>query len=349
MNYKVVSFFILLCSNIITFSMPKWPLFYADSYNISCGPFGQLHQFDGCKYGKSFRKLCMSGSLQITSKEPFPDSVYFKVEQEVDESDLLLVHTQSYLDDLYQSGVIAKIVEIPLLRFMPNFLLQRLLLKSMRFATQGTIQALIRAYEFKEAVINLGGGYHHACADHGEGFCVYNDICIAIKKLRQRYPMVKILYVDLDAHQGNGVSSICKDDRQVVIFDIFGKNNYPVFGNSSLKGVKYSYPVQFNISDSEYLGYVKHLAKIITQEKPDIIIYNAGTDILGSDPLGRFNISFEGIIQRDQMVFQYAKNNNIPILMVTSGGYTNQSSDLIAASISNLIDKKLFVPISSSL
>ncbi len=360
---KFITFFlgILLCFNTILLSklsvqnnLVKWPLFYTANYNISFGLLDKMHPFEGNKYGKALDILLQALPCANCKPSKFfipvsslnaeqVKSLYFNIEKEVALQDLLLVHTQEYLDSLNSSSSVAQITEVPALKYLPNFIVQRSLLQPMRYATQGTIDALIRAYESKQSTINLGGGYHHAYADHGEGFCVYNDIAIAIKKLHQKYPQVKILYVDLDAHQGNGVSAILASDPRVVIFDVFGKYNYPVYG-SSPKGVKYSYPVASGIQDKEYLEYVALLKNAINQEKPDIIFYNAGTDILDGDPLGHLKISFDGVIRRDEIVFQEVKKHNIPVVMVTSGGYTAQSAALIAKSIINLSAKKLFVP-----
>lgn len=333
----------------------KWPLFYSENYNISFGPLDKMHPFEGQKYGKALDIVLKSLPIDngrpckciITYSALNADSIkklYFNVEKEVSQEDLLLVHTQEYLDSLNSSSVVAKVTEVSALAYLPNFIVQRYLLAPMRYATQGTIDALLQAYESKQFVINLGGGYHHAYADHGEGFCVYNDIAIAIKKLHQKYQEAKVLYVDLDAHQGNGVSSVLGTDSRVIIFDVFGKYNYPVFG-SNPKGVKYSYPVSFGIKDQEYLECVELLENVIEQEKPDIIFYNAGTDILDGDALGRLKVSFEGVIRRDEMVFEYAQKYNIPLVMVTSGGYTAESASLIGRSIINLSDKKLFRPV----
>lgn len=333
----------------------KWPLFYSNNYNISFGLLDKMHPFEGQKYGKALDIALKS--LPIHNGRPSKcliefsalsansvEKLYCNVEKEVSQEDLLLVHTQEYLDSLNSSSAVAKVTEVSALGYLPNFIVQRCLLAPMRYATQGTIDALLQAYESKQSVINLGGGYHHAYADHGEGFCVYNDIAIAVKKLHQKYPEAKVLYVDLDAHQGNGVSSALGTDSRVIIFDVFGKYNYPVFG-SDPKGVKYSYPVPFGMKDQEYLACIALLESVIEQEKPDIIFYNAGTDILDGDTLGRLKVSFEGVIRRDEMVFEYAQKYNVPLVMVTSGGYTSESASLIGQSIINLAYKKLFMPV----
>ena len=339
---KLKRFLLLALLLPYTAIFARYPIYYNPNYNISFGPFNALHSFDGQKYGRVISLLVTKLLYPDTVKIPVnaEDDVYCRVSHEVVDKDLRLLHSEQYLESLNRSSSVARVTEVSALSCVPNFITQRLLLSPMRYAVQGTIDASMRAYTEKTATINLGGGYHHAYANHGEGFCVYSDIGIIIKKLKQMQPDIKVLYVDLDAHQGNGVSYIFKNDPNVIIFDMFGKDNYPVWGRDP-KGVKYSYGLDFNIEDKEYLANVKLLQQVIKQEAPDFIFYNAGTDILKGDKLGGFRVSKAGIIQRDEMVFQYAKENNIPVVMVTSGGYTKESAVVIADSITNLVNKDL--------
>lgn len=161
------------------------------------------------------------------------------------------------------------------------------------------------------------------------------------------------MYIDLDAHQGDGVelgleSYIKNTDPEkprLVVFDIYGQDNYPGY-NRARDFIQYNRPItdlRFHmrsaVTDAQYLDQVAELATIIPHEQPDIIFYNAGSDIYKQDPLGRLSISQNGIIQRDEMVFRYAKKHNIPIVMTLSGGYTKKSAQIIGKSIANLLEK----------
>lgn len=173
---------------------------------------------------------------------------------------------------------------------------------------------------------------------------MYADIPLAIKMAQEKNPGLKVMVVDLDAHQGNGCSTLLKDESifknpdLVTIFDVHNKNKYPNgHDKGAQKGVLYNYGISSKTTDNEYLTIVKDgLGAALETIKPDLIIYNAGTDILKGDHVGGLNISKEAIIKRDELVFGHALNRKIPIVMVLSGGYTDQSHEVIEESIENL-------------
>ena len=327
MKTKVYLFSLLMVLMSSITLAAQLPLVYHRYYNISFWGFDRLHPFDSKKYGKVYDYLVNKVGIN-------PES--FHVPKKVSGEDLLKVHSQEYLTSLSSSSTLGKITEMPILEWVPNFLLQRKLLDPMRYATQGTIDAVFLSLEHGWA-INLSGGYHHAKADNGEGFCVYADIPLAIYKLHEKYPSYKVLIVDLDAHQGNGHEMICGTDSRVSIFDVYNKDIYPRDWNAQ-HSITYNYPVQSYIEDAEYLKIVQDgLSKAIQDSQPDVIIYNAGTDILAGDNLGRMSVSEKGIILRDELVFTAAYEAHIPITMVLSGGYTNQSASIISQSIENIL------------
>ncbi len=308
----------------------KIPIIYHPSYDIGFFGLEKLHPFDSKKYGKVFNFL--------KNKYKFADDQIYKPDL-VSEKDLLLVHSVDYLRKLEQSNYVSQIAEMGALSYMPNFLLQRNLLDPMKYATQGTVLGAELALKSGWA-INLSGGYHHAKANSGEGFCFFADIPLAAYKLWQqpKYKNLKILIVDLDAHQGNGHESIFKDNPKIAVLDVYNRQIYPN-DMQARKYIKYDYPVISNIKDKEYLELVKNgLEKAINTEKPELIIYNAGTDIFEKDPLGKMKISKKGIIERDFMVFKMAIERKIPILMVLSGGYTLESALIISESIESVIE-----------
>lgn len=197
---------------------PKLPLFYHTSYNISFFGIEKLHPFDSHKYGRIVDML--QKKLSVTSQD------FYKPNYQVTDQNLKKVHTQSYLNSLKDSKNVEYVTELIGLRYVPNFLLRWRLLKPMRYATQGTIEAAQFALQSGVA-INLSGGYHHAQPNQGGGFCAYADIPLAIKILREKNPDLKVMYIDLDAHQGNGVEACLVDDENSYIFDCFNECNYP--------------------------------------------------------------------------------------------------------------------------
>ncbi|KAM8913762.1 histone deacetylase 11 isoform 2-T7 [Spinachia spinachia] len=255
---------------------------------------------------------------------------------EATEEDLLVVHTQRYLNRLKWSLVVAGITEIPPLMFLPNFLVQRRVLRPLRTQTGGTIMAAKLAVD-RGWAINLGGGFHHCSSDKGGGFCAYADITLAIKFLFERVEGIsKATIIDLDAHQGNGHERDFLDDGRVYIMDVYNRYIYP--GDSYAKrAIKRKVELDWGTEDSEYLRKVElHTNGALNEVCPDILVYNAGTDVLDGDPLGGLSISPEGIGKRDEMVFRAARRRGVPILMMTSGGYQKKTARIIADSILNL-------------
>ncbi len=255
---------------------------------------------------------------------------------------LLSVHTQEYLHSLKDSKNVARIAEIGVLTKIPNIILQNKLLKPMKYATGGTILGCDLALEHGWA-INLSGGYHHAKADSGGGFCFFADVPIAVYKLLEKNPNLSVMVIDLDAHQGNGNEAIFKDDPRTHVFDVYNDFIYPQ-DSKVKKYIEFRYPVTPYITDEPYLSLIeKELGPAIAKAKPDIIIYNSGTDIFKADPLGGMSISEDGIIKRDEIVFRNALGNKTPILMVLSGGYNKKSAEIIGKSIENILKNVILV------
>ncbi|TRY91510.1 hypothetical protein DNTS_029478 [Danionella cerebrum] len=290
------------------------PIVYSPEYNITFMGLEKLHPFDAGKWGKVIRFL---------KEEQLINDEIIVPAREASEADLLVVHTARYLNRLKWSVVVATITEIPPLLFLPNFLVQRKVLRPLRMQTGGTIMAGKLAID-RGWAINVGGGFHHCSSDKGGGFCAYADITLTIKFLFERVEGVaRATIIDLDAHQGNGHERDFLEDRRVYIMDVYNRHIYPGDGYAK--------------KDVEYLQKVElHCEGALNEIQPDIIIYNAGTDILDGDPLGGLAISPQGIIKRDEIIFTAARRRGIPILMVTSGGYQKKTARIIADSILNL-------------
>ncbi|XP_053545370.1 LOW QUALITY PROTEIN: histone deacetylase 11 [Bombina bombina] len=309
-----------------------WPIVYSSAYNITFMGLEKLHHLIQ-EMGKVINFLKVTDESIVTCKE-------------ATEEDLSVVHTRRYLNKLKWSYVVATITEIPPLFLLPNFLVQRNVLKPLRTQTGGTIMAGKLALE-RGWAINIGGGFHHCSSEKGGGFCAYADITLAIKFMFERVEGVtKATIIDLDAHQGNGHERDFLDDSRVYIMDVYNRYIYP--GDTmAKKAIKRKIELDWGTEDKEYLEKVeKHVRGALNEKKPDVIVYNAGTDILDGDPLGGLSISPQGIIKRDEIVFSIAKSYHVPILMVTSGGYQKRTARIIADSILNLhnlglIDKTL--------
>ncbi len=344
--YIFVAFFCNSTDNTATFfPSEKLPIIYSHDYDISFFGIEKLQPFDTHKYSTVFNALSEEFGFTLQN--------CYQPTRAVSNKDLSLIHHKKYLDALdswWNSYTTTWITEMLLLLFVPHFLLRNKLLYPMRLGTQGTIEGIEIAFNHGWA-INLSGGYHHAKPKRGEGFCFYADIPLAILKMRENeeHKNKKVLIVDLDAHHGNGHAECCKNDPLTFIFDIYNKDVYPVANEGLLYGdtsttqyVTYDHPIARGTSDEEYLSIVRYdLAKAVAQTKPDLIIYNAGTDIYKKDPLGQLKVSRAAIIERDRLVFELAEKKSIPILMTLSGGYTKESAAIIAESITKNCGKKI--------
>lgn len=303
------------------------PIVYHPDYNITFMGLEKLHPFDAGKWGKV---------IHFLKEEQFVTDGNIVEALEATEEDLLVVHTQRYLNRLKWSLVVAAITEIPPLMFLPNFLVQRRVLRPLRTQTGGTIMAAKLAVD-RGWAINVGGGFHHCSSDKGGGFCAYADITLAIKFLFERVEGIsRATIIDLDAHQGNGHERDFLDDGRVYIMDVYNRHIYPGDGYAK-RAIKRKVELDWGTEDSEYLQKVElHTDGALNEVRPDILVYNAGTDVLDGDPLGGLSISPEGIRKRDEIVFRAARRRGVPILMVTSGGYQKKTARIIADSILNL-------------
>jgi acetoin utilization deacetylase AcuC-like enzyme len=176
--------------------------------------------------------------------------------------------------------------------------------------------------------MNIAGGTHHAFQNRGEGFCVFNDMAIASNLLLNESVVDKILFVDLDVHQGNGNAKIFENDPRVFTFSMHGAKNYPV--RKEISDLDIAVPDK--IDDKTYLTILKEtLPQLIQTHEPDLIFYQAGVDILESDKLGRLSVSIKGCRERDRFVLSQCKINEVPVVVSMGGGYSEKLSDIIEA------------------
>lgn len=232
-----------------------------------------------------------------------------------------LTHSKDYIGKLNHQCLSSK--EIRNIGFpMSDVLVQR-----GKHIANGTYLAAMHAMQ-SGIGMNIAGGTHHSFSDHGEGFCLFNDIAIAANILLSKNKVKKILIVDLDVHQGNGTANIFSNISDVFTFSMHSEKNYPTRKESS----DFDIGMPDKCEDLYYLRCLKEvLPKLLDNVQPDFIFYLAGVDILESDKLGRLSISKQGCKERDRYVLQLAKDNKIPIAVTMGGGYSPKIADIIDA------------------
>ena len=208
-----------------------------------------------------------------------------------------------------------------------GFPLSKELVNREYIITQGTLDCVDFAIKYG-ASANIAGGTHHAFRDRGEGFCLFNDIAIGSYYAIEKHQKQSILIIDLDVHQGNGTASILKDNDKVFTFSMHGEKNYPFHKEKSNLDI----PVKDGITGKEYLKKLKENLDFLSDElSPDIIFYISGVDILDTDKLGRLAVKREDCKKRDEMVFEFSKKCEAPIITVMGGGYSEKIYDIVEA------------------
>lgn len=260
---------------------------------------------------------------------------------EATEQQLCDVHSEGYIRSMYTSSkAVAEVVELPQVAWIPNWLVQNRIARSWRFHAAGTMLAAAISLQYGWS-INIGGGMHHASYNSGSGWCAYDDIHLAIRKLRKATggAFRKCLLVDLDVHQGNGHErdKIHFHDDDLFIVDIYGRDLWP--GDEAAKAaIDVDVGIPLGTGDEQYIAAVEDSLKRATNEfRPDFIFYNAGSDILVGDPLGRMAVTAEGVQRRDHLVWSLARQRRVPICMVLSGGYAKDNARVVADSIAHLL------------
>ena len=229
----------------------------------------------------------------------------------IDRASLLLAHTPEYLDAVF-SGTLAADAQRRL-----GFSWSAALLARSRASVFGTVLAARAALDDGVAG-NLAGGTHHAFADRGTGFCVFNDIAVAARALQREGLIERALVVDLDVHQGDGTAAIFADDPSVFTFSMHGANNFPFHKQRSSLDVE----LLDGCQDSEYIACLeRHLPRALDLARPDIVFFQAGVDPLDGEQLGRLRLSLDGLRRRDRIVATAARRTGAPLVLTLGGGY----------------------------
>ena len=270
------------------------------------------HRFPMEKYELIPEQLLYEGTIN--------ESSFFHPEALSEES-ILLTHSEEYWDKLVNLKLSAKEIR------KVGFPLSKKLVTRGMHISNGTLECAKYAMKFGVSM-NIAGGTHHSFRDRGEGFCLLNDIAIASNLLLKEGILSKILIVDLDVHQGNGTAKIFEEENRVFTFSMHGAKNYPTKKENSDLDIG----LPDKTEDEHYLTTLKNtLPQLIQKVQPEFIFYLSGVDILGTDKLGRLNMSIQGCKQRDKFVFETCKNNDIPVAVSMGGGYSEKLSTIVEA------------------
>jgi acetoin utilization deacetylase AcuC-like enzyme len=281
-------------------------VFYTPRYYAE---IGEGHVFPIRKFELVRDRLLAERTLQPSEiVEPSPAS----------REDVLLVHTEDYVSRLCDGRLTPKELRRLGLPWSES------LVHRSFYAVGGTLAAT-RASLAQGYSSNLAGGTHHSFAERGEGFCVLNDVAIAIRATRARKLITRAAVVDCDVHQGNGTATIFAGDNETFTFSMHGANNYPLFKAQSNLDVE----LPDGTHDAEYLECLaRHLPAVFAHD-PEIVFYLAGADPFAKDKLGRLALSVEGLRERDAYVLRECYQREIPIVTVMSGGYGKDINDTI--------------------
>ena len=234
------------------------------------------------------------------------------------EAQILRTHTPEYWDKL-KNGKLSR-HEIRAL----GFPFHESLVERGRHIASGTLAK----FALNEGVsLNIAGGTHHAFAERGEDFCMFNDFAITANELLFEKLVNKVMIIDLDVHQGNGTANIFTNNDAVFTFSMHGEHNYPLKKEKS----DYDLPVEDGIEDDAYLHAMEIIPTLIDNIRPDIVLYLSGVDILATDKLGRLGLTKNGSKRRDEKIFNWCKSKNIPVAVSMGGGYSTNIKDIIDA------------------
>ena len=290
--------------------------FYSDQFVL---PLPQGHRFPMAKY-RLLRDRLTAELPQVTLEVAPPAS----------DGELALVHTPSYIQAVAQGTLSEsqqKEIGFPWTPAMVE--------RSRRSAGATVMAARTALFEGQGIAANLAGGTHHAYADKGSGFCVFNDAAVATRLMQAEWGRVhkqplQVAIIDLDVHQGNGTARIFERDDQVFTLSMHGARNFPFDKETSDLDVE----LADGCDDASYLEALEHaLAELEARFNPGLVIYLAGADPHEGDRLGRLSLSFDGLEARDRRVFDWAWSRHIPLAFSMAGGYGRDMADTVQAQV----------------
>jgi acetoin utilization deacetylase AcuC-like enzyme len=280
------------------------------------------HVFPAEKYRLIYEKLLQRGIKKENFVAPEPAS----------DEDLLLVHTSRYLKKLISGRLSPAEIMTMELPYEPE------LLDFARLMVGGTIKAADLSLKDGLAV-HIGGGFHHAFTDHGEGFCILNDVAVALKKMMKSGTIHKGMIVDCDVHQGNGTAEIFAEDENVFTFSMHQMDIYPAKKEESTLDVG----LWSGDRDKKYLAELRScIPRLYREFQPEVIFYLAGADPYEKDQLGGLKISLDGLKERDLVVVEEALRLKIPVIVLLAGGYAHDVIDTVEIHLNTIrISQKL--------
>jgi acetoin utilization deacetylase AcuC-like enzyme len=294
--------------------MLPFKLIYDDRYDLHLG----AHVFPSQKYRLVKERLLAEGLAEpkdFLSPEPAKDE------------DVLRVHSQDYVRKLKTGSLSYEEVlrmEVPY---------SEELMEACWLAAGGSILAGQRALNDGWAA-NIGGGFHHAYPDHGEGFCVIHDVAVAIRRLQYDRAIENAMVVDTDVHQGNGTAAIFGGDATVFTLSIHQENNYPYPKPPSTVDIN----LQDGVGDDDYLAILESpLRKAFDEFSPQIVFYVGGADPYREDQLGGLALTLDGLARRDALVFDYARRHSVPVAITLAGGYARRVEDTVRIHVGTIL------------
>jgi len=297
-----------------TIGMLPFKLIYSEDYFLPIG----AHVFPAEKYKGVHDRLL---ALKVA------EAADFVAPGAAADEDVLLVHTPQYVQKL-KTGTLSAREELEMeLPYSPE------LVRAFWMAAGGSMLAADWALNDGVA-INIGGGFHHAFPDHGEGFCMINDIAIAIRRMQRDEKIRTAMTIDCDVHQGNGTAAIFSASSDVFTISLHQRNNYPAFKPPSSLDMN----LPDGMGDDEYLACLGSAMSLgLSKLKPELICYVAGADPYRDDQLGGLSLTLEGLKERDALVFRRAKAEGIPLMVTFAGGYARKLKDTVTIHSNTII------------
>ncbi|PYV98119.1 MAG: histone deacetylase [Acidobacteria bacterium] len=333
--------------------MLPFKLVYSDDYYLPIG----THVFPAQKY-----RLIHEHLLETATAAPSD----FINPQPASDQDILLVHTPNYVEKL-KKGTLSAMEEMQMeIPYSPE------LVRAFWLAAGGSILAAEHALKDRVS-FNIGGGFHHAFPDHGEGFCMIHDVAVAIRRMQRDNKIRTAMTVDCDVHQGNGTAAIFAGTRtaseplpsvsaatvttsppakmrgahagDVFTISLHQENNYPMWKPHSSIDVD----LPDGVGDEDYLAWLDNaLSSGLRQFEPDLICYIAGADPYREDQLGGLALSIQGLKKRDELVFRVARARDIPVMVTYAGGYAQRLKDTVTIHCNTVIAaKEIFTHVSA--
>ena len=246
--------------------------------------------------------------------------------------DLALVHTTEYLGKVRQGRLTEDELRTLELPWTPS------LVEGFRLMTGGTCAAVALALD-RGTGVHLGGGLHHAFPDHGEGFCLFNDVAVAIRRVQREGRIRRAAVIDADVHHGNGTAFIFAADDTVFTMSIHQQHNYPAWKPASDLDVG----LPDGTADDAYLAKLADALPRVIRSAPELIVYLAGSDPYRQDRLGGLALTLEGMRRRDRLVFDAAAAAGVPVAVVLAGGYAVRVEDTATAHANTALEALKFV------